>query len=101
MRLSERFRSGGESSRTNLYSREASRIRFGIDSDERRSTGLGGTGPQKSTDSPLVGDCHTKLRQSALPVRKFTSPEQLSIPKKSWRLGRRKSASMSSTDSPS
>src|SRR5580658_29120 len=101
MRLSARFSIGGESSTTNLYSLVASRIRFGMYSDESRSAGFGGMGPQNRTDKPSAGDCHTTFRQSEFPVRKSTSPEELSTPKKSCRLGRRKSASIRSTDSPS
>src|ERR1700693_2976384 len=42
----------------------------------------------------------SRLRQSGFPVKKLTRPEVLGTPKKLWRLGRRKSASMSRTFSP-
>src|SRR5436305_14035701 len=74
IRLSERLSSGGESNTTNLYSRDASRSSARMYSEESKSAGLGGTGPQKRTETPAACAFQTCVPQSQPPVRLLTKP---------------------------
>src|SRR6202050_3996426 len=82
MRLSARFRSGGESSTMNLYSLEASRISAGMYSEESKSAGFGGIGPLGRTESPIGAGWDSRLRQSGFPVKKLPRPQVFGTPKK-------------------